>query len=121
MGRSGSRSQIARREHRVRAFDAYLRDARPVDVARSAIELPRGLQWPEVVGALCGLDDADGNTIALGLVEGLAHEVMRVLAPLLRSSRVGRVRIGRERKDGTSLASAPARRVSAPAGDGRDR
>lgn len=102
MGRAGSRSQIARREHRMRAFDAYLRDAAPVTIARSAVELPRGGQWTEVVGALCGLDDAGGNTIALGLVEEVSGDVVRVLAPRPRDARVTRVRIGRERKDGTA-------------------
>jgi polynucleotide 5'-hydroxyl-kinase GRC3/NOL9 len=53
MGRPGRRSQIVRREHRMRAFDAYLRDAGSVTVARSAIDLPRGSRWEDVVGALC--------------------------------------------------------------------
>jgi polynucleotide 5'-hydroxyl-kinase GRC3/NOL9 len=111
MGRAGSRSQIARREHRARAFDAYLRDAGAVAVARSAVELPRGGQWTEVAGALCGLDDAGGDTIALGLVEEVRGDVVSVLAPLPRGARVTRVRVGRERKDGTAW--------SAPAGPGR--
>jgi polynucleotide 5'-kinase involved in rRNA processing len=74
-----------------------------VSVARSAVELPRGLQWTDVVGGLCGLDDADGNTIALGLVEEVADDTVRVLAPLPRKARVARVRVGHERKDGTPL------------------
>jgi polynucleotide 5'-kinase involved in rRNA processing len=114
-GRPGSRSQIVRRQHRIEALDAYLRDARSVSVARSAVELPRGLQWTDVVVGLCGLDDADGNTIALGLVEEVAHDTLQVLAPLPRSARVTRARVGRERPDGTPLASAPARRASTPA------
>ena len=120
MGRPGSRSQIVRRQHRIEAFDAYLRGARSVDVARSAVELPRGLPWADVVGGLCGLDDADGKTIVLGVVGEVAHDALRVLAPLSRSPRVARVRVGRERPDGTPLAPAPARRASTRAGDGRD-
>ena len=119
-GRPGSRSQIVRRQHRIEAFDAYLRDARSVDVARSAVDLPRGLQWADVVGGLCALDDNEGDSIALGVVEEIARDVVRVLVPLPRSPRVGRVRVGRERLDGTPLAPAPARRGSTPAGDGRD-
>jgi len=82
-----------------------------VSVARSAVDLPGGLQWTDVGGGLCGLDDADGNTIALGVVAEVAHDTLQVLAPLPRSARVTRVRVGRERPDGTPLASAPARRV----------
>ena len=119
-GRPGSRSQIARRRHRMETIDAYLRNARSVNVARSAADLPRGLQWADVVGGLCGLDDADGNTIALGVVEEIAHDVVGVLVPLPQSPRVARVRVGRERPDGTLLAPAPARRASTPDGDGRD-
>jgi polynucleotide 5'-hydroxyl-kinase GRC3/NOL9 len=110
-GRPNSRSQTVRRQHRLAALDAYLRDARSSDVSRSAVELPRGLQWTDVVGGLCGLDDADGNTIALGLVEDVADDTLRVLAPLPRRARAARVRIGRERKDGTPLAPAPIRRA----------
>lgn len=115
-GRPRSRSQVARRQHRIEALAAYLRDARSVSVARSAVELPRGLQWTDVVGGLCGLDDADGNTIALGVVEEVAHDTLKVLAPLPRSARGTRVRVGRERPEGTPLASAPARRPSTLAG-----
>ena len=107
MGRPGSRSQIVRREHRMRAFDAYLSEAAPVTIARSAVELPAGSQWEDVVGTLCGLDDADGNTLALGVVEDVAGDAVSVLAPLPRRARVMRVRIGRERKDGTAWG-APA-------------
>jgi polynucleotide 5'-kinase involved in rRNA processing len=114
-GRPRSRSQIVRRRHRIEAFDAYLRNARSVRVPRSAVELPRGLPWADVVGGLCGLDAADGKTIALGLVEELADDVVRVLAPLPRSARVTRARVGRERKDGTPLAPSPVRHASTPA------
>ena len=120
LGRPGSRSQVARRQHRVQALDAYLRDARSADFARSVVELPPVLTWSHVVGGVCGLDDADGNTIALGLVEEVAHDVVRVLAPLPPRASVTRVRVGRERRDGTPLAPAPVRRTSTPAGEGRD-
>ena len=58
------------------------------------------------MGWVCGLDDADGNTIALGLIEGVSGDTVRVRAPLPRSTRVARIRVGRERQDGTSLAPA---------------
>ena len=105
-GRQGSRSQITRREHRVQAFDAYLRNARSAEFARSLLELPSGLNEADVVGGVCGLDDADGNTIALGLIEELSRDTVRVRTPLPRSTRVARIRVGRERQDGTSLAPA---------------
>jgi polynucleotide 5'-hydroxyl-kinase GRC3/NOL9 len=108
-GRPGSRSQAARRRHRIEALDAHLREARVVSVVRDAVELPRGMAWTDVGGGLCGLDDADGNTLALGLVDAVTPDTLRVLAPLPRRARVARVRVGRERKDGTPLAltSAP--------------
>jgi polynucleotide 5'-kinase involved in rRNA processing len=112
-GRQGSRSQIARREHRLRAIDAYLRDAGSLHFARSALELPRGLSGVDLAGALCGLDDAEGSTIALGLVEEVLHDLVRVRVPLPRAARVARIRIGRERKDGTGLGGGlcpPSRR-----------
>jgi polynucleotide 5'-hydroxyl-kinase GRC3/NOL9 len=120
-GRVRSRSQTARRRHRAQALDGYLRDARTVSLARSGItlELPRGLDEADCVSALCGLDDARGQTLALGIVEDVASGTLRVLAPLPSVAAVARVRIGRERRDGTSLASAPSRRVSMPIGDGR--
>jgi len=121
-GRPRSRSQTARRRHRVLALDLYLRDARSLSLARSAIalELPPGLDPSGSVSALCGLDDAQGNTLALGIVEDVSSGTVRVLAPLPRAAVVASVRIGRERKDGTPLAPAPARRASTPGGDGRD-
>jgi polynucleotide 5'-kinase involved in rRNA processing len=103
-GRPGSRSPLARRAHRLAAFDAYLRDARRVTVARPAAELPRGLDWSDVIGGVCGLDDAGGQTIALGLVEAVNDEAVVTRAPLAPRARVARLRIGRERADGTSLA-----------------
>ena len=118
-GRLRSRSQTARRQHRAEALDAYLRQARPVSLARSTAMLPRGLDPPEGAGALCGLDDALGNTLALGVVQEITDDTVCVLAPLPRAALVARVRIGRERRDGTSLAPGPARRTSTPVGDGR--
>jgi polynucleotide 5'-hydroxyl-kinase GRC3/NOL9 len=120
-GRPRSRSQTARRRHRALALEGALREARAVSLARSAVtlELPRGLPLADAVRALCGLEDAQGNTLALGLVEDVSADSVRVLTPLPRAARVTRVRIGRERTDGTPLAPAPARRTSMPAGDGR--
>lgn len=118
-GRLRSRSQTARRHHRALALDAYLREARLLSVARSAVTLPRGLDPADCIGALCGLDDALGNTQALGTVEAVTHDTVRVRAPLPRAAVVARARIGRERSDGTPLAPAPARYRSTPVGDGR--
>lgn len=121
-GRLRSRSPTARRHHRAGALDGYLRDARLVSLARSEItlELPRGLDPADCVNALCGVDEAQGNTLALGVVQDVTHDTVRVLAPLPRAAVVARVRIGRERSDGTPLAPAPARRTSTRVGDGRD-
>ena len=120
-GRLRSRSQTARRDHRARALDRYLREARLVSLAQSVVtlQLPRGLDRADCVGALCGLDDASGNTLALGTVQEVTEDTVRVLAPLPRAAVVARVRIGRERRDGTPLAPAPARRTSTPVGEGR--
>lgn len=120
-GRLRSRSQAARRHHRAQALDGYLREARLVSLARSAItlHLPPGLDRAEWAGALCGLDDASGNTRALGIVHEIARDTVRVLAPLPRAAVVARVRIGRERRDGTPLGPAPVGRASTPVGEGR--
>ena len=102
-GRAGSRSQTARRQHRALAFDAYLREARPVILPRSTItlECPRGLDPSDSAGAVCGLGDAQGNTLALGVVEEVAPETLHVLAPLPRGALVTSARIGREQRNGT--------------------
>jgi polynucleotide 5'-kinase involved in rRNA processing len=121
-GRPRSRSQSTRRRHRALALDRALRDARSLDLERSAVtlELPRGLHPADAVGALCGLEDARGNTLALGIVEDVSADRVRVLAALPRAPHVARIRIGRERRDGTPLTPAPARRTSVPVGGGRD-
>jgi polynucleotide 5'-hydroxyl-kinase GRC3/NOL9 len=104
-GRPGSRSQVVRRQHRERVLDAHLRDACSVRFPRPAmaLELPPGLQPADVTGALCGLDDADGDTIALGIVEDVSSASVRVSVTLPSSALVRRVRVGRERRDGTPL------------------
>ena len=121
-GRLRSRSQTARRYHRAQALDAYLRGARLLSLARSAItlQLPRGLDPADCANALCALDDVLGNTLVLGIIQDVTHTTVRVLAPLPRAATVASVRIGRERRDGTPLAPAPARRTSMPVGDERD-
>jgi polynucleotide 5'-hydroxyl-kinase GRC3/NOL9 len=121
-GRPRSRSQTTRRRHRALALEGYLRDARPVSFSRSAVvlETPRGLEADACVDALCGLDDAQGNTLALGIVEALSADTVRVLAPPLPdAAEVARIRIGKERRDGTPLAPAPARRPSTSVGGER--
>jgi polynucleotide 5'-hydroxyl-kinase GRC3/NOL9 len=117
-GRPGSRTPAARRQHREAAFDAYLRDARSVRFARAAValELPRGREPADAVGALCGLDDADGDTIALGIVEDVTRDAVRACAPLPPDAVVRRVRVGRERRDGTPQAPAPVRSRLTPPG-----
>lgn len=104
-GRLRSRSQAARRDHRAQALDRYLREARLVSLARSAVtlQLPRGLDWADCAGALCGLDDASGNTLALGVIQEVSSATVRVLAPDPSAAGVTRVRVGRERRDGTPL------------------
>jgi polynucleotide 5'-kinase involved in rRNA processing len=121
-GRLGSRSPAARRAHRVAALDAYLRDARSHRYTRAStgLGLPRGIAPGDAAGAVCGLDDADGQTQALGIVESVGIDAVRVTAPVPATARVSTVRVGRERADGTPLAPAPARRRSTPVGDGRD-
>ena len=108
-GHPGSRSQTARRRHRALALDAYLREARPVILAWSAIalECPRGLDLSDSVGAVCGLGDAQGNTLALGIVEEVAPETLRVLAPIPRGALVTSARIGRESSLGLPLGALP--------------
>jgi len=105
-GRLRSRSQTARRDHRAQALDGYLRDAHLMSLARSAItlELPPGLDPDDCAGALCGLDDARGNTLALGVIQDVSSAAVRVLAPLSGAVGVTNVRVGRECCDGTPLA-----------------
>ena len=97
-GRPRSRSQAARRRHRAAAYDAYLRDARSVAIDRSAVTVtvPAGRELSDCVGALCGLDDARGDTLALGVVGEVAGDALRIVAPLATPAEVTTVRIGRE-------------------------
>ena len=83
-GSPRSRSQAERRRHRTAAFDAYLSDARPVTIDRSAVTVavPAGRELSECVGALCALDDAQGDTLAVGVVRQIAEDALRILAPL---------------------------------------
>jgi polynucleotide 5'-kinase involved in rRNA processing len=121
-GRPRSRSQAARRQHRALALEAYLRDAQLLILARSTatLDTPRGLDPAACVHALCGLDDAQGATLALGVVESVSADTVRVLAPPLPDAGVvARIRIGKERRDGTPLAPAPARRPSTSIGGER--
>lgn len=105
-GRLRSRSQAARRSHRAQALDGYLRDARLMSLARSAItlDMPRGLDPADCAGALCGLDDARGNTLALGVIQDVSSATVCVLAPLSGAAGVTKLRVGRECCDGTPLA-----------------
>jgi polynucleotide 5'-hydroxyl-kinase GRC3/NOL9 len=119
-GRARSRSQAVRRRHRADALDAYLRTAPAVAFARSrvAVDAPPGLDPAAARGALCGLDDAQGRTLALGVVESITADRALVRAPIEDVALVTRLRLGKERRDGTPLAPAPDRRASG--GDGRD-
>ena len=122
-GRPRSRSQSTRRAHRMAALDRYLTGAAVVSIPLSGVTVrtPPGVPLEGCADALCGLDDAHGDTLALGVVVGVTAETVRVLAPLPRTARVAGLRVGRERRDGTQVAPAPARPVSTRADDGRDR
>jgi polynucleotide 5'-kinase involved in rRNA processing len=87
----------------VTALEAYLRDARLVSFPAALVERPRRLATSDVVGALCGLDDAGGDTQALGVIADVTPDTVRVLAPMVDVLRIARVRVGRERRDGTPL------------------
>ncbi len=120
-GRPRSRSQSLRRAHRMAALDRYLAGAGPVTIPRSGVVV----HTPAVeayTDALCGLDDARGDTLALGVLAAVSGDTLRILAPLSRTAvaRVASVRVGRERRDGALVAPPPARPVSTRADDGRD-
>jgi polynucleotide 5'-hydroxyl-kinase GRC3/NOL9 len=121
-GRPRSRSQAVRRQHRVAALDRYLAGAGVVTIGLSALAVrtPSGVPLAGCAGALCGLDDARGDTQALGVVEGVGGDTVRVLAPLACAAAVAAVRVGRERRDGTLVAPAPSRSASTRGGDGGD-
>ena len=106
-GHPRSRSQAARRRHRLAAFDAYLSDARPVVIDRSRVTVtgPADREPSECVGMLCGLDDARGDTLALGVVREVAADALRILAPLATAAGVAAVRIGWEWIDGRRRGS----------------
>jgi len=120
--RPQSRSQSTRRAHRMAALDRYLTGAAVVSIPLSGLTLrtPPGVPLQACADALCGLDEADGDTLALGVVVGVTGETVHVLAPFPRTARVASLRVGRERRDGTQVAPAPARPVSTRADDGRD-
>ena len=120
-GRPRSRNQEARRRYRAAALERYLADARDVslDLKGRAVQRPADVPLWAWVGALCGLDDARGDTLALGVVEHVLTGVVRVLAPLPPADEVTGLRIGRERRDGTPLAPSLAGRPSPSVGDGR--
>ena len=122
-GRPRSRSQAVRRAHRMAAFDRYLHRAAVVPIALSgvAVRTPADVPLDACADALCGLDDARGDTLALGVVASVTSETLRVLTPLPRRTGVAGVRVGLERRDGTLVVPAPARSGSTRADDGRDR
>lgn len=108
-GRPRSLNQAVRRRHRAAALERYLADARLVslDLSTLAVEKPADVPLGAWVGALCGLDDARGDTLALGVVQEVLTGVVRVLTPLPHGDEVTGLRIGRERRDGIPLAPAP--------------
>ena len=95
-GRPRSRSQTIRRQHRAAALDRYLAGAGLVslDLARLVVQTPPNVALPACVGALCGLDDGGGDTLALGVVEAVDGSIIRVRAPLPGAAVVTRLRIG---------------------------
>jgi polynucleotide 5'-hydroxyl-kinase GRC3/NOL9 len=107
-GRPRSRTQVARRRHRAAAFERYLANARLVslDLGRLAVQTPAGAPLERCAGALCGFDDAHGDTLALGVVRDVSAGALCVLAPLARPEAVRAVRVGSERSDG--MAGTPA-------------
>ena len=121
-GRPRSRSQSIRRQHRIDALDRYLAGAGVVAVGLSGlmVRTPPGVPLEGCAGALCGLDDGRGDTLALGVVDEVIRDTLRVLTPLPRTATVVGVRVGRERRDGTLVAPAPPRPASTPGGDGGD-
>jgi polynucleotide 5'-hydroxyl-kinase GRC3/NOL9 len=110
-GRLRSRSQTARRRHRAAALERYLAGAHPValDLARLTVSMPPGVPLGTCAGALCGLDDARGDTLALGVVQDVRAGVLRALSPLADPAAVTAVRIGREGRDGTPRGAGDPR------------
>jgi polynucleotide 5'-hydroxyl-kinase GRC3/NOL9 len=121
-GRPRSRSQSVRRQHRIAALERYLAGARLVALRVSGLTVrtPAAVSLDECVEALCGLDDARGETVALGVVTAMRGDTLQVLAPLVAAAPVAGVRVGRERRDGTLVAPTPARPASTRGGDGGD-
>lgn len=121
-GRPRSRSQIARRGHRAAALDRYLAGATvlSLDATRVTVTPPRGVPREACLGALCGLQDAAGMTVALGVVNEIDGARIQVRAPAVAVAAIAEVRVGRERADGALAASVPAARASVRRGDGRD-
>ncbi len=104
-GHPRSRSQTIRRRHRATALDRYLADAGllSLDLARLVVRTPPNVPLQACAGALCGLDDRGGDTLALGVVEAIDGGVARVRTPLPEAAAVSGLRIGRERSDGTPV------------------
>jgi polynucleotide 5'-kinase involved in rRNA processing len=121
-GRPRSRSQAVRRQHRIAALDRYLAPARMVSLRLPGLTVrtPADLPIDACVDALCGLDDARGDTLALGVVATITGERLELLAPLASTATVVDVRVGRERRDGTLVAPTPARSASTRGGAGGD-
>jgi polynucleotide 5'-kinase involved in rRNA processing len=121
-GRPRSRSQALRRQHRVAALDRYLAGAHVVSLGLSdlAVRTPPGVPLEGCADALCGLDDGQGDTLALGVVGDVIGRTLRVLTPLPRTATVVGLRVGRERRDGTLVAPAPPRSAATAGGDGGD-
>jgi polynucleotide 5'-hydroxyl-kinase GRC3/NOL9 len=114
LGSRSGRSAVARRLRRQRALAAYFGSARPLslDLERVALRGPaparlgppppgaRGEVEAALVGALAGLEDADGETIAVGVVQRLdvTRRRLDVLAPVPAGA-VAAVCIGRMRRE----------------------
>jgi polynucleotide 5'-hydroxyl-kinase GRC3/NOL9 len=100
---AGRRSAAERRRHRQRALDAHLAGARPValDLRRVAARpapAGRGLAVIDVLGALVGLEAADGRTRGLGWVSALDVAKARVtVETAVEADGIAAIAIGRER------------------------
>ncbi len=100
---AGRRSQAERKRRRQRALDAHLAGAVPLalDLTRVAARpapATRGLAVVELLGALVGLDDADGRTRGLGWVRALDTGKGRLtVETAVDGEGIAAVAIGRER------------------------
>jgi polynucleotide 5'-hydroxyl-kinase GRC3/NOL9 len=93
------RRQAARRAHRRRALDAYLRDARPVALDLARVRFTPPAHGRTVPGTIVGLCDAAGETVAIGVVREVDEAARRLVVETPAApARVAAVAAGRERR-----------------------